>query len=70
MGSSQGTGFRLFRRLPEAPHLSLAQTLPELERTVAAHSPEAGCDALCDRVLASRPVVDPSLTAPVPLSRC
>ncbi len=41
--------------LLEAPELSLTDTIPELERTVAAHPPEAGCDAMCDRVLASRP---------------
>jgi serine phosphatase RsbU (regulator of sigma subunit) len=41
--------------LLEAPDRSLAETLPALERTVAGHSPAAGCDALCDTVLAARP---------------
>jgi hypothetical protein len=41
--------------LLEGPDLSLAETLPQLARVVAAHPPDAGCEALCDRVLASRP---------------
>jgi hypothetical protein len=41
--------------LLEAPDRSLAETIPALERTVAGHPPAAGCDALCDRVLAARP---------------
>jgi hypothetical protein len=40
--------------LLEAPDRSLAETIPELERTVAGHPPSAGCDALCDTVLAAR----------------
>jgi serine phosphatase RsbU (regulator of sigma subunit) len=40
--------------LLEAPDLSLAETIPALERTVAGHLPADGCDALCDRVLAAR----------------
>ncbi len=41
--------------LLEGPDLSLAETIPQLARVVAAHPPEAGCEALCDRVLESRP---------------
>jgi serine phosphatase RsbU (regulator of sigma subunit) len=41
--------------LLEAPDLSLSETIPQLARVVADHPPEAGCEALCDRVLASRP---------------
>jgi serine phosphatase RsbU (regulator of sigma subunit) len=40
--------------LLEAPGRSLAETIPALERTVAGHSPAAGCDVLCDTVLAAR----------------
>ncbi|MCW2549695.1 MAG: hypothetical protein JWN96_4155 [Mycobacterium sp.] len=40
--------------LLEAPDRSLAETIPALERTVAGHAPAAGCDALCDTVLAAR----------------
>ena len=41
--------------LLEGPTLSLAETMPQLEEVVAGHNPEAGCEALCERVLASRP---------------
>jgi Stage II sporulation protein E (SpoIIE) len=41
--------------LLEGPDLSLSETIPQLTRVVAAHPPEAGCEALCDRVLESRP---------------
>ncbi len=41
--------------LLEGPDLSLSETIPQLARIVASHSPEAGCEALCDQVLASRP---------------
>jgi hypothetical protein len=41
--------------LLEGPTLSLAETMPALEEIVAGHNPEAGCEALCERVLASRP---------------
>lgn len=41
--------------LLEAPDRSLAETIPALERTVAAHPPTAGSSALCDIVLATRP---------------
>ena len=41
--------------LLEGPTLSLAETLPQLAEVVAGHSPDAGCEALCERVLAARP---------------
>ena len=41
--------------LLEGPTLSLAETLPQLAKVVAGHSPDAGCEALCERVLAARP---------------
>ena len=41
--------------LLEGPTLSLAETMPQLEEVVAGHNPDAGCEALCERVLASRP---------------
>ncbi|HEX4016958.1 MAG TPA: PP2C family protein-serine/threonine phosphatase [Frankiaceae bacterium] len=41
--------------LLEGPDLSLTETIPQLVRVVAAHPLEAGCEALCDRVLESRP---------------
>ena len=41
--------------LLEGPNLSLTETLPQLAAVVAAHPPEAGCEELCERVLASRP---------------
>jgi serine phosphatase RsbU (regulator of sigma subunit) len=40
--------------LLEAPDLSLAESIPALERTVAGHLPATGCNALCDTVLAAR----------------
>jgi serine phosphatase RsbU (regulator of sigma subunit) len=41
--------------LLEGPSLSLAETIPQLAEVVAGHSPDAGCEALCERVLAARP---------------
>ncbi len=41
--------------LLEGPTLSLSETIPALAEVVAAHSPDAGCEALCERVLAARP---------------
>ncbi len=41
--------------LLEGPALSLAETIPQLAEVVAGHAPDAGCEALCERVLAARP---------------
>ncbi len=50
-----GSTFLLFTDgLVEAPNRSLSDSIPELARTVGQHQPGDGCDALCDRVLATR----------------
>jgi hypothetical protein len=41
--------------LLEGPALSLAETLPQLAEVMAGHPPDAGCEALCERVLTARP---------------
>jgi serine phosphatase RsbU (regulator of sigma subunit) len=51
-----GTTLLLFTDgLLEGPELSLSETIPQLAQVMARHSPEDGCEALCDEVLAARP---------------